>query len=213
MRRGGVSLLFDAGPFGPWSAGHSHADTLSLVVSVGSEDVLIDPGTYTYLDPDWRDAFRGTTAHNTIRMDGKDQATPAGPFRWLDKPEMSLIDFSSTAEHDYAVAVCRYRSFTHRRTVEFGNNGELDVTDELDGPPGEYLVEQFWHVGAAVQQSAADVWRIGDVAELLLQGGQCEQGWRSRGFGSKEISSVVVVRRRMTPPSALRARVRLLLKG
>ena len=63
MQRGEISALFDAGPFGPWSAGHSHADTLSLVVSSGGEEVLIDPGTYTYMDPDWRDAFRGTAAH------------------------------------------------------------------------------------------------------------------------------------------------------
>lgn len=209
MKRHNSSVLFDAGPFGPWSAGHSHADTLSLIVSAGSEEILSDPGTYTYLDPEWRDAFRGTAAHNTIRIDQKDQATPAGPFRWLEKPEVCLVDFSSTPEQDYAVAVCRYRGFTHKRTVEFGNGCEFQVTDELDGPPGEHLVEQFWHVGPAVQQTGPDVWRIEDVAELLVDDGQCKQSWRSRGFGSKEISSVIVVRRRVTFPVSLRARLRL----
>lgn len=209
MKRGNASALFDAGPFGPWSAGHSHADTLSLVVSAGNEEILIDPGTYTYLDPEWRDAFRGTAAHNTIRIDQTDQATPAGPFRWLEKPEVRLIDFSSTAEQDHAVAVCRYQGFTHKRTVEFGNGGELQVTDELDGPPGEHLVEQFWHVGAAVHQTSPGAWRIGDLAELLLQDGQYEQGWRSRAFGSKEISPVVVVRRRVSFPTVLRAQLKL----
>jgi hypothetical protein len=209
MKRGNVSAVFDAGPFGPWSAGHSHADTLSLIMSAGSEEILIDPGTYTYLDPDWRDAFRGTAAHNTIRIDQQDQATPSGPFRWLDKPEVSLIDFSSTPERDYAVAVCRYRGFTHQRTVELRNGGELQVTDELDGPAGEHLVEQFWHVGAAVQPTARDVWRIGDVAELLVNDGRCETAWRSRGFGSKETSPVVVVRRRVTLPTTLRSQLSL----
>jgi hypothetical protein len=210
MKRGNASVLFDAGPFGPWSAGHSHADTLSLLVSAGSQNILIDPGTYTYLDPQWRDTFRGTAAHNTIRMDSEDQATPAGPFRWLDKPEVSLIDFSSTTEQDSATAICRYRGFTHKRTVKFRNDGGLKITDELDGPPGEHLVEQFWHLGQSVQQTGPDAWRLGEVAELLLPEGQYEQGWRSSAFGSKEISPVIVVRRRGALPAVFRAQLRLL---
>ena len=209
MTRGNISVLFDAGPFGPWSAGHSHADTLSLIVSTGSADILIDPGTYTYLDREWRDRFRGTAAHNTIRIDGRDQATAAGPFRWLDKPEVCLLDFSSTPEQNYAVAICRYRGFTHKRTVELGDAWEVEITDELEGPPGEHLVEQFWHFGPAVQQTGRDVWRIGDLAELRLPDGQYESGWRSLAFGSKEISPVVVVRRPTTFPTALRAQLKL----
>ena len=208
FRRGDVCALFDAGPFGPWSAGHSHADTLSLVVSRGGDEVLIDPGTYTYMDAEWRDAFRGTAAHNTVRIDGKDQAVSAGPFRWTDKPEVQLVDFSTTPDEDGAVAVCRHRGFTHKRTVTFRDGSEFDILDELDGPPGEHLVEQFWHVGAA-QQTTPTVWQIGEVAELIVEGGQCEQGWRSRVFGSKEEATVVVVRRRIALPAALRARVRV----
>ena len=209
FRRGDVSALFDAGPFGPWSAGHSHADTLSLVVSRGGDEVLIDSGAYTYMDAEWRDTFRGTAAHNTVRIDGKDQAVSAGPFRWTDKPEVQLVDFSTTPEEERAVAVCRYRGFTHKRTVTFRNGSEFDILDELDGPPGEHLIEQFWHVGAEVQQSAPTMWQIGRVAELIVEGGQCEQGWRSRVFGSKETSSVVVMRRKMALPATLRARLRL----
>ena len=209
MQRGDISALFDAGPFGPWSAGHSHADSLSLVVSRGSEEVLIDPGTYTYMNPDWRDTFRGTAAHNTVRMDGQDQAVPAGSFRWTDKPEVQLLDFSTTPELDCAIAVCRYRGFTHKRTVRFNGN-EFDILDELEGPPGEHLVEQFWHVGANLHQTTPVVWRIGQIAELILEGGQCETTWRSRVFGSKEESQVVVVRRRGTLPVTLRAQLRLI---
>jgi len=208
MRRGDVSALFDAGPFGPWSAGHSHADTLSLVVSRGGDEILIDPGTYTYMDADWRDTFRGTAAHNTVRIDGKDQAVPAGPFRWTDKPEVQLLDFSTTPELDRAVAVCRYRGFTHKRTVCF-NGHEFDILDELEGPPGEHSIEQFWHVEADVRQAASGVWQIGRVAELVVEGGQLENAWRSRVFGSKQVSFVVVVRRQTSLPASLRAQLRL----
>ena len=55
-----MSLCSMLVPFGPGSAGHSHSDTLSLVVSVGNQEVLIDSGTYSYMDPEWRSYFRGS---------------------------------------------------------------------------------------------------------------------------------------------------------
>ncbi len=43
------------------------------------EEILVDAGTYTYVEPQWRDWFRATAAHNTVRIDGRDQAVAAGP--------------------------------------------------------------------------------------------------------------------------------------
>ena len=69
----------------PAVRGHSHADTLSLVLRQGQEQILIDPGTYTYVaDPLWRDRFRGTAAHNTVRIDGLDQGIPSGTLCLAD---------------------------------------------------------------------------------------------------------------------------------
>ena len=62
-------MLVDAGPFGRGSGGHSHSDTLSLVLRIGPEELLIDSGTYSYLgDPAARERFRSSAAHNTIRV-------------------------------------------------------------------------------------------------------------------------------------------------
>src|SRR5271169_25867 len=127
MRRGKVRALFDAGPFGPGSGGHSHSDTLSLVVSAGEHKVLIDPGTFSYMDPEWRQLFRGSSAHNTIRIDSQDQGIADGPFRWSQKPEVSLLEFAGTPYRARAVAICRYRGFSHQRTVEFLNGGEFEI--------------------------------------------------------------------------------------
>ena len=209
MNRGDVSVRFDAGPFGPWGAGHSHSDTLSLVVWSGDQEVLIDSGTYTYSDVQWRGSFRGSAAHNTVRIDGNDQAVAAGAFRWINKPEVRLLEFSTTAEEDYAIAVCYYNRFTHKRTVRFHDGGKIDILDELEGPPGEHLIEQFWHVSANVQQLEPQVWRIGQVVDLIVEDGQREQGWRSCVFGSKQASTIVVVRKRAALPVTLRAQLRL----
>ncbi len=189
MRRGQVCALFDAGPFGPWGGGHSHSDTLSMVVTSGSDEILIDSGTYSYMDPEWREAFRGSAAHNTIRIDGHDQGNPQGPFRWSDKPDVSLLEFASEAQQDRVVAVCRYRGFSHTRTVEFVNGNEFSIVDRIEGPEGEHSIEQFWHFAQNPREQTAGTWSIGDIAEFTAEGGKLETGWRSRCFGSKERGS------------------------
>ena len=90
--RAPMRALFDAGPlgFGPLAA-HGHADALSLLLRMG-EDLLVDPGTGSYHgDPEWREALRGTRAHNTIEVDGLDQSEPRGLFLWGRKAEAHLV--------------------------------------------------------------------------------------------------------------------------
>ena len=209
MKSGDVSALFDAGPFGPFNGGHSHADALSLIVWKGRREILIDPGTYRYMDLEWRDAFRGTAAHNTIRIDGTNQAAVAGPFGWANKPQVRLISFSSTADEDCAVAVCEYQGFIHKRTVRFRKPNEFEILDDVDGHPGEHLIEQYWHPATSVQEASPGAWRIGLSAQLTLEGGQCEDGWRSQAFGSKQRSPVIKVRRRAMLPVQFQAQLRM----
>jgi len=139
MVAGDRHILIDAGPFGSFGSGHSHADTLGMVVRDGDRDILIDPGTYTYVgDEELRNWFRGTGAHNTIRIDGQDQATPAGPFRWTDQPQARVNTWESTPSQDYLDAECTYRGFTHRRQVRFLKPSAIQVIDEISGPAGEH---------------------------------------------------------------------------
>jgi hypothetical protein len=102
-------LIVDVGPLGcPISGGHGHADLLSVQCSAFGEPILIDAGTHCYTaDAEWRNYFRGTAAHNTVRVDQRDQAHPAGPFKWLSRPGARLLDWHSddvldvvSAEHD-----------------------------------------------------------------------------------------------------------------
>jgi hypothetical protein len=145
----------DAGPFGGGSAGHSHADTLSLIVNAGNEEILIDPGTYTYVgDPVWRNRFRGTGFHNTIQVDGQDQALPVNPFRWSNPPDVEVLDWDGSLLD----ARCRYRGITHRRAVVLDSRGVLLVIDCVEGPEGEHDIRQSWHAGSAVTNALPD-WR------------------------------------------------------
>ena len=53
---------------------HDHNDALSFEFAVGSRAFLIDPGSYAYTgDNRARNAFRSTAAHNTVRVNSREQ--------------------------------------------------------------------------------------------------------------------------------------------
>ena len=80
-------MVIDAGPQGTGHSGHGHADALNATLFFGGRRWLIDPGTYCYSAVDGkRDEFRATAAHNTVRVDGIEQAVPEGPFAWSSLP-------------------------------------------------------------------------------------------------------------------------------
>ena len=200
MAAGGAHILIKAGPFGPGSGGHSHADVLSFTASLGGEEILIDPGTCTYVsDAALREAFRGTAAHNTITVDGRSQAVSAGPFRWGSRPETEIREWVSTEEHDYLDALCRYAGFVHRRRWLFVKPAVLFVVDEVTGPAGTHLVEQWWHGGSD------------EPGRRLALAGSAErvEGWRSRVLGAKEPAPVWRVAVRGNLPAVLGAAVDL----
>jgi hypothetical protein len=195
LSAGDRQIIMDAGPFGPGGAGHSHSDTLSLVARDGPEEILVDAGTFTYVgDPLWRNWFRGTSAHNTVSIDGLDQAEPVNAFRWIGPPEVSVQEWTSSPKRDYLDALCRYRGFTHRRRVLFRKPDLLFILDHMEGPPGDHRVEQFWHTGGHLGRLGPSCFQIGSRARLILatQQGEIEFGensgcgWRSRVYGSKQ---------------------------
>lgn len=145
-------LVIDAGPQGTGNSGHGHADALSLQLSVNGRDWLTDPGTFHYILINGgaeRDRFRGTAAHNTLQVDGLDQAEPAGPFAWEGLPETDVslwaagqrFDLFCGTHHGYqrlAVPV------VHRRWVFCLKSKFWLVRDAAEGN-GEHGLEIRWH--------------------------------------------------------------------
>ena len=77
-------LVFDCGPLGPdCQPGHGHCDVLSYELSLHGRRVVVDTGVSTYERNAVRRYERSTAAHNTIRIDGEDQAEVSGQaFAW-----------------------------------------------------------------------------------------------------------------------------------
>jgi hypothetical protein len=197
MESPGFLLLADAGGFGPFQGGHSHSDALSVVAWHGSDEILVDSGTFTYVaDPRLRNRFRGSAAHNTVRVDGADQAVPAGPFGWHGKPRVEAADWHSCPEWDYVDACCSHASgapIRHRRRILFLKPDLVFVIDDVEGDvSGAALIEQFWHPATRPDRVGANCFRIGPAVHLWIDprvavsaetGG--EHGWRQASGASR----------------------------
>ncbi|MBC8152565.1 MAG: heparinase II/III family protein [Bacteroidetes bacterium] len=148
-------------------AAHGHADALSFLMNIDGYPFLVDSGTYTYhTDPDWRNYFVSTRAHNTVCIDGENQAFQAGPLLWLNHYRTTVLRADSTALADDVVAThdgyerlqCR-----HQRTFHFDKQADaLDIEDlvENNGKQSR-LIEVMFHLGPAIIPSVVSGNRLG----------------------------------------------------
>jgi uncharacterized heparinase superfamily protein len=82
LRAGAAWLACDCAPVGPdYQPGHAHADTLSFELSLGLHRVLVNSGTSSYQPGPERKRQRGTGAHNTVMVDGRDSSEVWSSFR------------------------------------------------------------------------------------------------------------------------------------
>lgn len=196
-------LIFDHGSLGmaPCYA-HGHADALSVVLTLGGEDVLLDTGTYTYTgEKKWREYFRGTGAHNTVVVDGLDQAVQETVFMWSQPYEARLLlrqedtngAVTLLASHD---GYKKRLGVSHLRAILYEPPNRWLIWDRLLGE-GAHQLELHWHLGIDPYMSAESYVLPGAAASVYLtvQGGDTKLrkgeidpiiGWRSVQYGSKE---------------------------
>ena len=133
---------------------HAHADTLSCLVHLGSEPLLIDTGTSTYAPGPVRDHERSTAAHNTLEVDGRDSTEIWGAFRAGRRARVSGVSAEAdagvvtiTAAHD------GYRSLPgrprHHRRWSLDQD-ELRVDDTVSGS-GRHHVVVRWHLAPSTR--------------------------------------------------------------
>ncbi|HWN82203.1 MAG TPA: alginate lyase family protein, partial [Candidatus Udaeobacter sp.] len=170
-------LVFDCAPLGYLAtAAHGHADCLAVSLGSFGQPLLIDPGTFTYhAEPRFRDHFRSTAAHNTIRIDGEEQSEMLGAFLWGSKARPQVEAASTLPAWDLIIArhhgYQRLRSpVVHRRWVVFVKPDYFWVVDEIEGA-GRHLIESFWHLppGARVARQTQGLEVTGpESADLTL---------------------------------------------
>jgi hypothetical protein len=219
--------IFDHGALGmPPHYAHGHADALSLLLHVGRREVLIDPGTYTYTgETRWRAYFRGTRAHNTVTIDGLDQAVQDGPMAWSQPFETHLVYKDETPEGKITVIARHYGyknrlGVTHLRGVSYEPPGTWVIWDWLTGT-GVHHLELNWHLGcrATAIEGGYHLEGFDPPLSLTIEGGTsrlCEGwvqpagGWMSRRYGSKEPITTVRVEHTGPLPHEFMTRLRLI---
>jgi heparinase II/III-like protein len=203
----------DHGPHGlaPLAA-HAHADALSIELRIGGVEILTDPGTGCYQsEPQWRDYFRSTLAHNALELDGQDQSVAGGMFLWLKPAHARLIAASGLeggpvaewrASHDgYGRLAARA---SHERSVRLDRTGPaLTILDRLAlgrrstcrlafhfGPAVDVALEGtvahlHWSVGASLRGALMEL--PAGLAWSLWRGSvDPPLGWYSAGFGRRQ---------------------------
>jgi len=147
---GGWHLLADVGlPCPRDLPAHAHADTLSCLVHVDGEPLLIDTGTSGYAPGGTRDRERSTAAHNTVELDRSDSTEVWGAFRAGRRARVRGLSARADAgtvtveaAHD-GYRGLPGRPLHHRRWALCA--GELRIDDTVTGT-GRHRVAVRWHL-------------------------------------------------------------------
>jgi hypothetical protein len=204
-----IRLVVDAGPLGYQRiAAHGHADALSFTLSVAGMEFLVDPGTYAYHDEEpWRAYFRGTAAHNTVRIDGLDQSEAGGKFMWLAKARAGCRLWRESGHVDefegWHDGYMRLEDpVMHRRRIVLEKSGGRIVIEDVLEMDGTHDVELFFHAAEAcrfeaigrdfaVRRAGKGILlklprRLGAAVQVYRGSETPIAGWVSRRFGVKE---------------------------
>ena len=208
-----IYLHFDAAPLGYLSiAGHGHADALSFLMQVNGYPIFVDSGTYSYhVSKQWRDYFVSTMAHNTVCVDGENQATQAGDTMWLNHYQCTVLEIQQNNKIEKVKAThTGYKNVSHTRKIEFIKDEDTFlITDEIANNDGKMhdinvlfylhpdIAVRDWEKSAFLLMGHSGVKLLFEIdsieGDLKFVKGQEEPilGWYSESFMQKEPTTVI----------------------
>ncbi|WP_020529914.1 alginate lyase family protein [Flexithrix dorotheae] len=210
-----VYIYFDAAPLGYLSiAAHGHADALSFVLYYKGQPLFIDSGTFTYhTQKEWREYFMGTSSHNTIRIDGQNQAEIAGPTMWLNHFSTRVLSHGKNENFEWIEAShsgYHHLGVEHQRKLLIDiNHSTVFLEDKIVNLDNKaHKIEVFFHfhpnVELGQENSHAFSLSLGQKEKALLSlddrlevgyakgGTDPILGWYSEGFQKKEPCGVLI---------------------
>jgi hypothetical protein len=182
-------VTFNAGTY---RTSHSDLDALGLTLYSNGSTLLPTSGLYTYTEEPQLEYFHGTRSHNTVVVDGQDQAEGSA----------EAGSHGSAAGATWASGVSRlYAGITHHRTVLVLRQGLVLVLDELSSA-ASHQYTQTWHLGLSASPSASGMnvtataagkpvlsitqaSPAGMTLQSLRGASDPLQGWYSSSYGSE----------------------------
>jgi uncharacterized heparinase superfamily protein len=164
LEKGPSVALLDVGRVGPdYLPAHAHADTLSFELSLFGQRVLVNSGTSCYGSGPERLRQRGTSAHNTVVVDGENSSEVWSGFRVARRARPAGL---SIGRGDEITVQCAHDGYhrlpgrpTHTRRWVLCRDSLL-IEDRIDGRFRHS--EARFHLHPAVSLAAA-----GDGARAL----------------------------------------------
>lgn len=134
MAAGDFLVIADLAPIGPdYLPGHAHADTLSFEMSFGRQRVFVNSGTSEYGIGAERQRQRGTAAHNTVVVNGKDSSEVWAGFRVGRRARTKNI---TVVDHNLKLlAAASHDGYSHLKGSpvvrrEFALNDEMLIVED-----------------------------------------------------------------------------------
>jgi uncharacterized heparinase superfamily protein len=180
--------LLDVAPIGPdYLPGHAHADTLTFELSVYGQRVVVNGGTSCYGLGLERLRERGTAAHSTVEVAGRDSSEVWGGFRVARRAYP--FDLQLQDEAGVLKVACSHDGYTrlpgapvHRREWVIGASS-LQVSDTVRGGTHTALARYILHPAVTIVTVGRNTW------QLTLASGQNVRVVVSAGLGRIEPGS------------------------
>ncbi len=141
-------LIFDCGRLGPdYQPGHGHSDVLSYELTLQGKRVIVDTGVSSYELSAERHYERSTAAHNTIRVNGNEQAEIWGSFRVGRRPSVSPIRHGQSTHIQFVQGAhfgYRHLGVIHSRAIVHLGVDSWVFADRVTGS-GTQKLESFIH--------------------------------------------------------------------
>jgi hypothetical protein len=176
----------------------SQADALHLDYWRGDINLLLDGGSYSYCAAqELLSYFSGTSSHNTVQFDGREQMPRLGRFLFGDW--LSTVKLEPLVERNGSLSFsARYidgQGAGHCRSVTLDGNG-LHVLDEINGFVDKAVLR--WRLAPGPWQLEGCLVTDG-TQSLLVQTSmpivRCElvNGWESRHYYEKTLLPVLEI--------------------
>lgn len=135
-------VRLDVGDIGPdYIPGHAHADTFSFELHLHGKPLIVDTSISTYEKNERRQLERGTAAHNTVQVNGKDSSDVWGGFRVAQRAHVIDLNEDDTriqARHNGY----KHLGIIHKRSFTWDEN-QLEISDRLIGKQVRKAVTRF----------------------------------------------------------------------
>ena len=185
LSAGPAVVIADLARIGPdYLPGHAHADTLSFELSLEGRRIIVNSGTSVYGTGPERLRQRGTAAHSTLMVDGRDSSEVWSGFRVGRRARP--VDIETEEREGTRIARAAHDGYRHlpgaplhRREWRLDADC-LTITDRVEGA-GRHRIEARFHLGASLSArlTASDRLELRDddarcILRVAIDGGETE---------------------------------------